>query len=129
MDHIDKFLATASERQYSPVIRAALAIGKRTINKYYNMTDHSEVYRIAMGMSFTPIYILLPSKSKFSVLHPHHKLEYFKKHGWDATWIKTARQIVRDEFDRSYAMTDANADENVMQIDTDKPVSYVFLYF
>jgi len=53
---------TASERQHSPAIRAALAIGKKTINKYYNKTDHSEVYRIAMGMSFIYIYILLPTK-------------------------------------------------------------------
>lgn len=64
------------------------------------MTDHSEVYCIAMGMSFISIFL---------ALHPRHKLEYFKKHGWDATWIETARQIVRDEFDWSYAMTDANA--------------------
>lgn len=53
MDHIDNFLATSAERQYSPAIRVALAIGKKTINKYYNMTDHSEVYRIAMSMLFT----------------------------------------------------------------------------
>jgi hypothetical protein len=62
MDHIDKFLATMSERQYSPAICTALAIGKKTIKKYYNKTDHSEVYRIAMGMSFIYIYILLPTK-------------------------------------------------------------------
>jgi len=50
MDHIDTHLATASKNlKYSPAIRAALALGKSHLNKYYNMTDHSEVYRIAMS--------------------------------------------------------------------------------
>ncbi|PPQ96423.1 hypothetical protein CVT26_005101 [Gymnopilus dilepis] len=65
MDHIDKVLATCSDSpdQFWPAIRAALAIRKKASNKYYNKTDHSEVYRIAM------------------VLPPRRKLEYFKKHG------------------------------------------------
>jgi hypothetical protein len=50
MDHIDEYLATASQNvKYSEAIRAALALGKRTLNRYYDKTDHSEVYRIAMG--------------------------------------------------------------------------------
>jgi hypothetical protein len=53
MDHIDKVLATSSDspHQFGPSIRAALAVGKNTMNRYYNKTDHSEVYRIAMGKS------------------------------------------------------------------------------
>ena len=52
MDHIDEYLATASQNPtYSEAIRAALALGKRTLNRYYDKTDHSEVYRIAMGES------------------------------------------------------------------------------
>ena len=50
MDHIDKTLATASDSHtFSLPIRAALVIGKNTINRYYNKTDQSETYRIAMG--------------------------------------------------------------------------------
>lgn len=51
MDHIDKVLATSSDspRQFSLAIRAALAIGKKAMNRYYKKTDHSDVYRIAMG--------------------------------------------------------------------------------
>jgi hypothetical protein len=50
MDHIDNHLATAGQNlKYSPAIRASLALGKAHLNKYYNMTDHSEVYRIAMS--------------------------------------------------------------------------------
>jgi hypothetical protein len=46
----DAHLATASQNsKYSPAIRAVLKLGKAHLNKYYNMTDHSEVYRIAMS--------------------------------------------------------------------------------
>ena len=51
MDHIDEHLATAAENpQYSVALHSALAIGKQILNKYYNKTDYSEVYQIAMGM-------------------------------------------------------------------------------
>lgn len=53
MDHIDKVLMSASDSPYkfSVAIRAALVIGKNAMNQYYNKTDQSEVYRIAMGKS------------------------------------------------------------------------------
>ncbi|KAI9430134.1 hypothetical protein BJY52DRAFT_1096858, partial [Lactarius psammicola] len=69
---------------FGPSIHAALAIGKNTMNCYYNKTDHSEVYHIAM------------------VLHPRHKLDYFKKHKWEGAWIQAAHKIVQDEFRWSY---------------------------
>ena len=51
MDIINSHLATAAlDNHYSPSIQAALAVGKNLLNKYYNMTDHSELFRIAMGM-------------------------------------------------------------------------------
>ena len=50
MDHIDEHLATAAiSDQYCVAIKAVLAIGKKTLNRYYDKTDHSEVFRIAMG--------------------------------------------------------------------------------
>jgi hypothetical protein len=53
MDHIDEHLATAAiDNEYPLAIKVALAIGKKTLNCYYNKTDHSEVFRIAMGMYF-----------------------------------------------------------------------------
>ena len=46
-------LATAAlEADYPTAIKAALAIGKKTLNRYYNKTDHSEIFRIAMGKIF-----------------------------------------------------------------------------
>jgi hypothetical protein len=37
------------------------------------------------------------------VLHPYHKLDYFKSAGWEDMWIATARDMVRDVYERSYA--------------------------
>jgi hypothetical protein len=53
MHHIDKHLATAAiDNEYPLVIKAALAIGKKTLNSYYDKTDYSELFRIAMDMYF-----------------------------------------------------------------------------
>ena len=53
MDHIDEHLATASvNADYPAAVKAALAIGKKTLNRYYNKTDHSKIFRIAMGIFF-----------------------------------------------------------------------------
>ena len=53
MDHIDKHLATAAmNNKYPLAIKAAIAIGKKTLNHYYDKTDHSEVFRIAMSICF-----------------------------------------------------------------------------
>jgi hypothetical protein len=50
MDHIDETLTTQSrDIILEPSIRAALSIAKKTLNKYYDKTDQSEVYRIAMS--------------------------------------------------------------------------------
>ena len=56
MDHIDEHLATAAtDNRYSLTIKASLAIGKKNLNRYYDQTDHSDIYRIAMGMYFITI--------------------------------------------------------------------------
>ena len=53
MDHINEHLTTAAiNPHYSLAIKAALAIKKKALNRYYNKTDQSEVFRIAMGTFF-----------------------------------------------------------------------------
>lgn len=37
-----------------------------------------------------------------AVLHSSHKLTYFRNTNWSDEWIETAREILRDEFERSY---------------------------
>lgn len=52
MDLLDEVLTDHSldEIKYLPSICTACAMGKRTLNRYYNKTDESEMYRIAMSM-------------------------------------------------------------------------------
>jgi hypothetical protein len=50
MDHIDKCLATdAVNKMLSPSIRIGLSLAKKTINRYYEKTDQSILYRTAMS--------------------------------------------------------------------------------
>lgn len=67
MDHIDKILTTNSlDNKFESSIRAALGLAKKTLNCYYNKTDHSEVYRIAMGVCFTHQLFYNSNKSVIS---------------------------------------------------------------
>ena len=42
------------------------------------------------------------------VLHPHHKLQYFKNAGWEEDWIERVEEIVHTEFDKSYRSLDTS---------------------
>ncbi|KAJ3816306.1 hypothetical protein F5880DRAFT_1455434, partial [Lentinula raphanica] len=74
MDAIDQSFASGiveTHRVAAPV-RHALSIGKRTLNKYYALTDDSYIYRMAI------------------VLHPSLKLDHFAKVKWPQPWIDAA---------------------------------------
>jgi hypothetical protein len=54
MDHLDQHLATSAVNLSLPAsIRAAATLGKQTLDKYYTMTDLSEVYQIAMSKALS----------------------------------------------------------------------------
>ncbi|KAJ8591968.1 hypothetical protein M405DRAFT_891619, partial [Rhizopogon salebrosus TDB-379] len=50
MDHIDTTFTNGilNTHVLDPAIRAALKLAKRTLNRYYSLTDASETYRVAM---------------------------------------------------------------------------------
>lgn len=52
MDTIDRAFTTASmdDDDFSLPIKVALELGKRILNKYYNLTDESEIYRVSISM-------------------------------------------------------------------------------
>ena len=52
IDHIDTTFTgyTLPGSEKPPAIHAAVEVAKKTLNKYYSLTDSSELYRIAMGM-------------------------------------------------------------------------------
>ena len=50
MDKMHAELTTAVENpDYSPALQATLSLGKKVLNKYYSLSDDSEIYWIAMG--------------------------------------------------------------------------------
>jgi len=51
------------------------------------------MYFLALPLFFSYLWL---------VLHPRHKLRYFKNAGWQDEWIERAEEIVRTEFDLSY---------------------------
>jgi hypothetical protein len=62
MDHIDKQFATKSvDPAYDPAIRAALTMAKRTLNRYYDRTDHA---------SLRPPSNAFPSANRLPSSHP-----------------------------------------------------------
>jgi hypothetical protein len=54
MDHIDTVFTNGiiNSQLLDPAIHTALHLAKKTLNRYYSLTDKSETYRIAMGMFF-----------------------------------------------------------------------------
>lgn len=51
-----------------------------------------------------------------SVLHPSHKLSYFKTAEWDDEWIAAAEEIVHAEFERAYEAIDAEEHEDEQEV-------------
>lgn len=103
MDIIDDALDENSKStNYRPCIRQATTLAKATLNRYYQKTDLSNVYRIAM------------------VLHPAHKLQYFKNAEWENDWIGTAEELVREEFNNNYTTTQG---DNAASTAGDAPAS------
>jgi hypothetical protein len=60
MDYIDQQLTAYSiSPMYSASIKASITLGKKTLNRYYDKTDQSEIYRIAMGKLMYSFYVVL----------------------------------------------------------------------
>ena len=102
MDHIDKVLTDVSlnDIQFSPPIRVALAISKRVMNKYYDLTDTSEVYCIVISTFF--FCSLFCSLIQCPVLHPLLKIDYFHRLKWPTVWEDEALNITRTLWELRY---------------------------
>ena len=104
MDHIENVLTTLeNDRKYDVAIRNAISIARRTLNRYYSLTDSSEVYRICMSTWHSQSIDKLIS-DVLTVLHPRHKLTYFTKAGWPAEWITVAETLARKAFEQYTAI-------------------------
>ncbi|KAF8596708.1 hypothetical protein BDV93DRAFT_454383, partial [Ceratobasidium sp. AG-I] len=60
---------------------------RRVLNKYYEKTDKSELYRLAM------------------LLHPSMRTSYFDAAGWEGDWIDTAIEIAETCWKTHYKAT------------------------
>jgi hypothetical protein len=95
MDKLDKRLNSQSKQAYHPSIHVAMTLAQKKMNRYYSLTDLSDVYRIAM------------------VLHPGLKLEYFKQRGWEPEWIEVAEELTCERFMARYRDVDGGTDEAI----------------
>ncbi|PIL29407.1 hypothetical protein GSI_09459 [Ganoderma sinense ZZ0214-1] len=95
MDHIDKTLTNASHsKKFTKPIRVTCGLAKKALNKYYSYTDMSDTYRITM------------------MLHPSHKLQYFKKMRWPGDWQKNTWELLKEEFKRVYKGSGASKNQD-----------------
>jgi hypothetical protein len=60
-----------------------------------------------------------------TVLHPRYKLRYFKQAGRDDKWIRTSRELVRDELNRSCSDVLVKVEEDEARLDNDLDVEIV----
>ncbi|OJT02096.1 hypothetical protein TRAPUB_7442 [Trametes pubescens] len=84
-EHLDDYTA---DLELAPSVRAAAQRGRAVLNKYYERTDESIIYRIAM------------------ILHPAYKTQYFRDHRWEEEWIEEAKTIIREEWEANYKPAD-----------------------
>jgi hypothetical protein len=53
-----------------------------------------------------------------TVLHPRHKLDYFRKADWPEEWINVAKKIVRDEYEHTYKVPEGDVqEEDIEKVD------------
>jgi len=103
MDRIHAhFKATLAKPELSPALRAALSMAQKTLDRYYGHTDVSEIYHIAMSWSRMNLDGCVFADTVSLVLHPSCKLDYFHEAEWPQEWIDTARNIIREEYNRAY---------------------------
>jgi len=83
-------------------IKLGLELGKCIINKYYNLTDESEIYCVSIG-NFSSFQCFSVITNIFNiVLHPSLKARYFKANKWPQEWQDEAIKITRRIFDEDY---------------------------
>ena len=94
--HLEKRLKFVRDASDLPkVIRIAAIAGLLVVEKYSKLSDLSEVYRIAMGMSFD--FTIHPPSFRAAVMCPDKKLKWFDDEG-----ATVADQLVRQRWSDTY---------------------------
>jgi hypothetical protein len=74
---------------------------------------------------FLRSHALVSFVSGFPVLHPRHKLAYFKKSRWEPEWIENAETLVREVF-KTYKERASTPDEDSTNADITPTTVSVF---
>lgn len=107
MDRLTDSLNQRTGKAHHPAITAAMELARNKMNRYYSLTDSSNVYRIAM------------------VLHPGMKLEYFRYQKWENAWIVQAEDLVYEEYSARYEKNPTPTSvEPISEKSTTGPSSY-----
>ncbi len=113
IDLLESMLArTVANTALMPAVRVAASYGQAILNKYYEKTDDSVMYRCAIRTHLITDHMVSQlTHLRLLVLHPKHKTSYFKRQKWPQLWIDTALDVLRDEWARYKPAPRAAADE------------------
>lgn len=103
MDHIDMMLTNHHlDHKLDPAIQKSIGLTKKTLNRYYKLSDLSATFRLALRMYYCTAHMFSISDNVGLVLNPRFKTQYFIDARWSPEWIKNVTEMARDEFDRKY---------------------------
>lgn len=108
MDHINEHLTTAAiNDEYSLAIKAAFVIRKKlltgTMTKLITLRCSGLQWVISYHILLCTLFSDL-----LLVLHPCHKLLYFRTAGWEDEWITSAEEIICTQYHQSYGALDTS---------------------
>lgn len=105
MDEIDHTLQTVSEGtgKYCVAIRVAAGLSRRTFNRYYEKSDMSHVYRIAMSTLLHGFVANAYVCFSLLVLHPGYMDQYWEAVEWPREWIDEAMRILYETLKEDYS--------------------------
>jgi hypothetical protein len=91
MDRLTSHLNYKTGKAYHSSLAMAMKLARKKMDRYYSLTDSSNVYRIAM------------------ILHLGMKLEYFRNQKWEEEWVEEAENLVHEEYIGKYEKVTDNS--------------------
>lgn len=88
------YAGMCNDKELPAYHRHAANRGRVTFNKYYQKSDESEMYRLAIRMClFLRSVLIIYFRDRFIVMHPSMRMLYLTAAGWEPDWIETAVEI------------------------------------
>lgn len=93
--------------------RQAADRARRKLNKYYQVTDESNLYRMSIRESLLTVrgfVCPVADRRPELVLHPSFRVHYLTHAKWPQEWIDTATELTVECWETFYKRTEASAD-------------------